>query len=279
MADKKIKNNLSTKWNWLKNIVALIIGCFYFAPFFILLNISFKPRMERTSHWMPSHNPTFDAFRSAFEQGHIGIAIKNTLIITVVSVVLIVMIGSIASYPLARRNTRVNKTILSLVVGVMMVPPLSVLVPIYKEMVTLKGVNTYWGIIALSITYNLPMAIFMFTNFISAIPKSLDEAALIDGCSQFMIFPRIILPNMMPVVSSVLILTGVGIWNDYSFQLYMLQKPKLKTITLAMNTFFGESTNLSAAAAAAVLAVIPVIVIYLCLQKYFIKGTMDSAIK
>lgn len=279
MAKTRIKNNLSKRYNWLKNIVALVIGLFYFAPFYILLSLSFKSRADRTSHWIPSTSPTLDAYKYALDKGKIGLAITNTLIVTVISVILVVVIGSIASYPLARRKTKSNKFILSLIVGVMMVPPLSVLVPIYKEMIVLKGVNTYWGIILLSVTYNLPMAIFMFTNFITAIPKSLDEAALIDGCNQFMIFPRIILPNMMPVVSSVLILTGVGIWNDYSFQLYILQKPKLKTITLAMSTFFGESTYMPAAAAAAVLAVLPVIILYLCLQKYFIKGSMDSAIK
>ncbi len=85
---------------------------------------------------------------------------------------------------------------------------------------------------------------------------------------------------MMPVVSSVIILTGVSIWNDYSFQLYILQKPKLRTITLAMSSFFSEGmTNLPAAAAAAVLAVLPVVLLYLFLQKYFIKGTVDSAVK
>ncbi len=275
----KIKNNLKSRYNWLKNLVAILISAFYFAPFYILLSLSFKTRSDRTSHWIFPKEPTLESYAYAFKNGKIGLAIYNTLIITVISVILVVIIGSIASYPLARRKTKFNKTVLSLIVGVMMVPPLSVLVPIYKEMIALKGVNTYWGIIVLSVTYNLPLAIFMFTNFISAIPKSLDEAALIDGCSQFMIFPRIILPNMMPVVSSVLILTGVGIWNDYSFQLYILQKPSLKTITLAMSTFFGESTNMAAAAAAAIIAVLPVIILYLCLQKYFIKGSMDSAVK
>ena len=99
-------------------------------------------------------------------------------------------------------------------------------------------------------------------------------------CSQFMIFPRIILPNMAPVISSVLILTGVSIWNDYSFQLYVLQRPKLRTITLAISSFFSEgNTNMPAAAAATVISVLPLAILYLCLQKYFVKGSMDSAVK
>ena len=266
MAEKR--KTLATRWNWLKSIAAIAVSIFFFAPFYIILSLSFKARTDS------------DAYAYALDRGDIGLAICNTLVVTVFSVLLVLIFGAVAAYPLARHKTRINKFILSCFVGVMMVPPLSVLVPIYKELVSLGGINTYWGIILITVTYNLPMSVFMFTNFITGIPKELDEAALIDGCSQFMIFPRIILPNMVPVISSVLILTGVVIWNDYSFQLYVLQKPKLKTITLAISSFFTEgNSNMPAAAAAAVLSVLPVAIIYLCLQKYFIKGTMDSAIK
>ncbi len=276
----KKRSTLGTRWNWLKSIAALTVSVFFFAPFYIILSLSFKPRTDRTSYWLFPKEPTFDAYAYALDRGDIGLAIINTLIVTFFSVILVLIFGAIAAYPLSRHKTRLNTLILSCFVGVMMVPPLSVLVPIYKELVTLGGINTYWGIILLTVTYSLPMSVFMFTNFIKSIPKELDEAALIDGCSQFMIFPRIILPNMAPVISSVLILTGVSIWNDYSFQLYVLQKPKLKTITLAISSFFAEgNSNMPAAAAATVLSVLPVAIIYLCLQKYFIQGTMDSAIK
>lgn len=280
MAEKTIARRSRRKIHWAKNIIGLLVSAFFFVPFYIIICMSFKERNDYSSRWLFPHSPVLQGYRYALGRGHIGLAIANTLLITVVSVVLILAVGSCASYPIARHKTKYNKAFLSIVVGVMMVPPLSVLVPIYKELIAMHGINTYWGIILLSTTYRLPMAIFMFTNFIAAIPKELDEAALIDGCSQFLIFPRIILPNMLPVVSSVTIMTGINIWNDYSFQLYVLQKPHLKTITLAISTFFAESlTNLPAAAACAVLAVLPVTVLYLCLQKYFIKGTMDSAVK
>lgn len=279
MAEKK-KSKLKTKWNWLKSVIAVIIAGFFFAPFYIILSLSFKTRADRTSYWLFPSEPSFESYMYALDRGDIGLAIVNTLIVTVFSVVLILFLGAIAAYPLSRHKTKINKFILSCFVGVMMVPPLSVLVPIYKELVSMGGINTFWGIILITVTYNLPMSVFMFSNFISGIPKELDEAALIDGCSQFMIFPRIILPNMGPVISSVLILTGVAIWNDYSFQLYVLQKPKLKTITLAISAFFTEgNTNMPAAAAATVISVLPLAIIYICLQKYFVKGSMDSAVK
>lgn len=271
---------LSNRWNWLKNIVSVAVGAFFFIPFYIIISLSLKTKADRTSHWTFPAHPTFQSYAYAWTRGHVGTAILNTLIITVVAEAIILFVGSVASYPLARHKTRLNKTILSIFVGVMIVPPLTVLVPIYREMVMLHGINTYWGIILLTATYRLPWSVFMFSNFINTIPKELDEAALIDGCSQFMIFPRIILPNMMPVVSSVVILTGVNVWNDYSMQLYILQKPRLRTITLCMQTFFTEGkANMPAAAAAAVMAVLPLVVLYLFFQRYFIKGAMDSAVK
>jgi len=274
------KKTINNRYNGLKNIGAVLVGIFYFIPFYTVISISLKTRTDRSSHWALPKNPQFSNYLYALTKGKIGLAIINTLIVTFFSVFLILAFGSIASYPLARVKNKLNKALLSIFVGVMMVPPLSVLVPIYKEMVTLHGINTYWGIILLTTTYGLPKSVFMFTNFISTIPKELDEAALLDGCSQFAIFPRIVLPNLKPVIASIVILSGINIWNDYSFQLYILQKPKLRTITLAISTFFTEGrANMPAAAAAAVLSVFPVIIIYLCFQQYFIEGSVDAAIK
>ena len=147
-------------------------------------------------------------------------------------------------------------------------------------MVAMKGINHFWGVIIVSATFNLPMAIYMYSNFISAIPKELDEAAMIDGCSRLSVFYRIILPSLKPVTASVIIWTSVGIWNDYQFQLYFLQKPKLQTITLAITKFFTDSrTDMGAAAAAAIIVVLPPVLMYILLQKQFVQGAMDSAVK
>ncbi len=123
-------------------------------------------------------------------------------------------------------------------------------------------------------------SIYMYSNFIGTIPRELDEAAMIDGCSRLQVFFRIILPSLKAVTASVIIWTSVGIWNDYQFQLYFLQKPALKTITLAITTFFTDSrTDMGAAAAAAFIVVLPPVIMYIALQKYFVQGAMDSAVK
>ena len=274
MKTRRIKSQL------IRNFVALCVIVFHALPFYVLITTAFKVRGDYSSRWTLPGGINFDSFAVALKGGKLLASMGNTLLIAGIATLLIVMLGALASYPLARYNNRTSRWLSMLILGVMMVPPLSVLVPLYRMMVALGGMNTYWGIILLSAAYGLPTSIFMYSNFISSIPVALDEAALIDGCSRYAIFYRIILPSLKPVTASVVILTGVGIWNDYSFQLYILQKPKMRTITLMLTTFFGEgNSNVNAAAAASCLAIVPLVVIYLFLSKYFVQGMVDSAIK
>lgn len=273
MTAKKIK----TLWRVPVIFSVLLI---YLSPIYILLGISFKPVTDLSSKWSFPAAPTLENFQAAINEGSIFTAIFNSFLITVGVVVLIIFCGSLAAYPLARKKTRGSRLLKSFVLGIMMVPPLSILVPLYSTLVALGGVNQYWGIIITLLTFELPMAIFLYTNFIVSIPTALDEAAAIDGCSPVKAFFYIILPQLKPVTASVVILTSVHCWNDYQFSLYVLQSAKMRTITLAISSFFSQTTsNLNAASAGALLAILPVIIMFLCLQKYFIKGMVDSAVK
>ena len=265
---------------WLQTLVALLIIALHITPFYIMVNMSLKELSDRSSRWMPALHPYFQNYPTAIEHGNLLSAMWNTWIIAFLSVIIIVVAGAMAAYPLARKTSRRNRIILTLIVGVMMVPQLSILVPLYKEMVSLKGINHLWGIVIVSANFHLPMAIYMYSNFIKSIPKDLDEAAMIDGCSMMQSFFYVILPCLKSTTVSVIILNGVGIWNDYQFQLYFLQKPAMRTITLAISTFFTDSKqDLGAAAAAAFIVVLPPVMAYIFLQKYFVKGAMDSAVK
>ena len=265
---------------WLQTLVALLIIALHITPFYIMVNMSLKELSDRSSRWMPALHPYFQNYPTAIEHGNLLSAMWNTWIIAFLSVIIIVVAAAMAAYPLARKTSRRNRIILTLIVGVMMVPQLSILVPLYKEMVSLKGINHLWGIVIVSATFHLPMAIYMYSNFIKSIPKDLDEAAMIDGCSMMQSFFYVILPCLKSTTVSVIILNGVGIWNDYQFQLYFLQKPAMRTITLAISTFFTDSKqDLGAAAAAAFIVVLPPVMAYIFLQKYFVKGAMDSAVK
>ena len=257
----------------------------YLSPFYILLTTAFKAPDDASSRWQPPNYLFFENFRTALS-GKVLTGIRDSLIITVIAVTLIVIIGSMAAYPLARNKSKLNKAVRAFIMGVMMVPPLTILVPMLKVMLTIndvfgvKLISTYPGIIMMLVTFQLPLSIFIFSSFITSIPTALDEAAAIDGCGPIRAFFRIILPQLKPVTTSVVILTGVTCWNDYMFSLYILKSSKINSVTQAVSLFFGQvNSNVPAAAAAAVIGILPIVVLFLFLQKYFIQGMVDSAVK
>ena len=268
------------KNQWWRTALTLFAAVIHFLPFYIVITVALKAKTDLSSRWALPGELYLDNFKLAIEKANILLAIRNSLIITVVSVVLVMLIGALAAYPLSRVKSRFNTGILLLVVGIMMVPPLSVLVPLLKLLKDMNLISTFPGIILVLVTFQLPMSIFLYSNFIGTIPLSLDESATIDGCNKIQTFWHVILPLLKPVTASVVILTGVNIWNDYQFSLYLLQKQEMRVVTLAVSTFFASnSTNLGAAAAAALIAIAPVALLYIFLQKYFVQGMVDGAVK
>ncbi len=271
---------MKKKSNILRSIVAIIISLFHLIPFYILITTALKPMTDLSSRWIFPKEIHLENFTYALEKGGLLTAMYNSVIITVISVLLIALIGATTAYPLARIKTKTNALVLNLVVAVMMIPPLSMLVPLYSLLTKIGAINTYWGIIIITVTMGLPLSIFLYSNFIGTIPIDLEEAASIDGCGRFRAFYKVVLPLLKPVTATVIILTGVNVWNDFQFPLYILQAPEMKTLTLAVSSFFSQNaSNLNAAAASALIAIIPIVIIYLLLQKQFVQGMVDSAIK
>jgi raffinose/stachyose/melibiose transport system permease protein len=265
--------------SWWRYLVSLPILFLYLVPFYILIGVAFKHPADPASRWVMPGYLYLDNFRTALK-GNIIMGMRDSFIITLSAVLLIVFIGAMAAYPLARNKTRLNKFVRLAILGVMMIPPLSIIVPLYRVMLFFNAISTYHGVVLLMLTFQLPLAIFLFTNFITSIPVALDEAAAIDGCGPFRTFFSVIMPQLRPVTVSVIILTGVTCWNDYQFSLYFLQSPRITSVTLAVSDFFAQvGSNVFAAAAAATLGVLPIVIVFLILQKYFIKGMVDSAIK
>ena len=264
----------------IKYLLMVLIALIWISPLYILLNVSLKPPTDLSSRWIFPAQPFLENYRLAIQKGNLLRALLNTTIVTAGAIALVVSTGALAAYPLARNRSRWNKCIQRFITGVMMIPPLSILVPLYKTMTEIGAVSTLFGEVLVVATFQLPLSIYLFTNFISSIPVALDEAASIDGCSTVKRFFLIILPQLKPVCASVIIIAGSSFWNDYQFAGYLLQKPRLQTITLAISGFFDMySSNMNAAAAAAMLSILPLIILYLFLQKYFIQSMVDSAIK
>jgi raffinose/stachyose/melibiose transport system permease protein len=264
----------------LRYLTALFICIFHLIPFYLLLNLALKTRQDTSSKWAIPAYWNLSNFTDAWTQARLAQALLSTLIITAASVTLVVLVGMFAAYPLARHRTRLNNAVYTFSIAILIVPALTVLVPLYKLVVDLHGISTYWSIVLIHITFFLPTVIFLYTGFIRTIPKELDEAALIDGCNRYMIFFRIIFPLLKPVTASAVILTMLSIWNDYQFSLFFLQQRSVQTVPLVLSQFFSQfSNNLPLAAAGSILSMVPMTLVFIFLQKYFISGLAEGAVK
>jgi raffinose/stachyose/melibiose transport system permease protein len=259
----------------------LLMALVQLLPFYVALTTSLKDRTDLSSQWLlPLTDVFWGNFTTAVERGHILRAVWNSAVVTGVSTLLVCLLGALAAYPLARRGTRLNKTVLLLILGLIMIPPLSILVPLYTMLNQMHGTNTYWGIIAVMVTSQLPLSIFLYTAFMRTIPVSLEEAATIDGARTLQVLFRVVFPLLKPVTATVIILTGVSTWNEYALSVYILRDPDMQTIAPAIGSFFSmQGSNLGAAAAASLMAVIPVLIAYLFLQQFFMKGMVAGAEK
>lgn len=271
--DKKKKLILST--------FAIVISLFHLIPFYILITTSLKAKGDFTSKWVFPKEFSFVNFSEAWDRANLGNAFFNTAIITSFAALLLIFFGSMAAYALARRQTKMNKAVYMVFIAVMVVPPLTALVPLYQLVVNIGMMNTHAIAILNNVASFMPLAIFLYAGFIrSTIPKELEEAAKIDGASTLGIFFRIVFPLLKPVTASILIIASVYIWNDYQFAIFFLQAEEVKTLTVALSGFFGQNaSNLNLVAAAAIMSVLPMVIVFLLLQKHFVKGLASGSVK
>lgn len=259
--------------------VSLVIICIHLMPIYITVIASFKNIRDISSKWLLPTEFSLENFYSAIYDGGFYSALSNTIIITVFAMIIVIFVGSMTGYALARLNNRFSTWITLATLGVMMVPSISLIVPLYRTMMLVDGINTYWAVIILCATYQLPLSIFIYTNFIKTIPLALDEAAAIDGCRYLSTYIRVIMPQLGPVTATVMILTGVKIYNEYVFAVYFLQASDMRMVTTYVSSFFNEVSYINQASAAALLGALPIIIVYILLQKWFIAGVMDGSVK
>ncbi|WEG12207.1 carbohydrate ABC transporter permease [Pullulanibacillus sp. KACC 23026] len=272
---------------FLAGLVILLIGIAFLSPIYILLVNSFKNRSELYQNVLafPSHF-NFSNFSQAMQQMNFLIALKNSLIITIISVFFIVMLSSMTAWVLVRHDNKLSKVIFMILVATMIIPFQTLMMPLMQlmneiqQLFHLKMMDSRGGLIYMNIGFHAAMSVFLYHGFIKSIPVSLEEAATIDGCSRFGIFWRIVFPMLKPITATVIILNVIGIWNDYLLPSLVLSSENLRTIPLSTFFFFGEFTiQWNLAMAGLVLTIIPVVIFYVLSQKYIIKGIGEGAIK
>ena len=262
--------------------VLTILAMIYIYPVFLMFMNSFKPFGEVVSDpiAMPKA-PTFENITYVVKKIHYGRLFFNNVLITVIGIVGIVFFSSLAAYILERRRNRYTAVIYTLIITPMLIPFQTIMITLLKAMniIHLSGSRVglgirYWG-------FGIPMATFIFYNFMKTIPKELDESAMIDGASTNLTFFRVIFPLLKSVTVTVIVLDVMWIWNDFLLPLLMVNSSNnTKTLVLAAYTFVGQmNTKWHYAMTAMVLAVSPSIVIFILLQKYIVEGVVAGAVK
>lgn len=274
---KKVLNNV---------LVVLLCGGFLFPIYLVVVN-SFKNRSELYENIMALPGKlSFEYYEKAMGKMDFFKAFGNSLIVTAVSTFGIVLFASMTAWMLVRANNVFSKIIFNLLVATMLIPFQTLMMPLLQEMGWIRDnlhipmLNTLGGLIYMNVGFGSSMAVFLYHGFVKSIPISLEEAAQIDGCSKLGIFFRIVFPMLKPITVTVAILDVIWIWNDYLLPALVLASKANRTIPLSTAAFFGQFTiQWNMAMAGLTLTIIPVIIFYLCAQKYIVKGVVAGAVK
>ena len=204
----------------------------------------------------------------------------NTLIVTVFSVLGIIISSSMAAYALVRTKNKISWIIFLIFTFSMVVPFQAIMIPLVETAKVMGLKNSLFGLILIYIGLGSPLAIFMYHGFIKGIPIELEESASIDGAGQFRIFFQIIFPLLKPITATIVILNVLWIWNDFLLPLIILQAENIKTIQLKQYSFFGAfHSEYGMALASLIISASPIVIFYLLMQKYIIKGITSGAVK
>ena len=260
--------------------LGMILALIWVSPFYLMVVNSFKTKKEIfASPLRMAKSINFNNYIEAAGDLNFFHTFMNSLIITVVSVVIIIIFSSMAAYALSRVKSKVSTIIFFIFVAAMLIPFQAVMIPMVSLFGKLGMLNRP-GIVFLYLGFGSSLSIFLYHGSISGISKSLDEAAIIDGCNRFQVFWYIIFPILKPITVTVAILNTIWIWNDYLLPSLVINKPGMETIPLKMFFFFGEYTKQwHLALAGLTLAIIPVIIFYFIAQKQIIKGITAGSVK
>ncbi|MCM3602148.1 carbohydrate ABC transporter permease [Robertmurraya korlensis] len=262
-------------------ILAIALGLVFLVPFYYVVSNSLKPFAEILTN--TSALPKvfqFENYVQAFEKLDYLNVFTNSLIITVSSNIVLVIFCSMAAYMLVRTKKKISNVIFMSFVAAMIIPFQSIMIPLIKTAGNFGLLNSMWGLVIMYLGFGSGMTIFLYHGFIKGIPVELEEAAIIDGCSRFGVFWRIVFPLLKPITVTIVILNSLWIWNDFLLPSLVLQDPELRTIPLATFFFFGQYTKQwDLALAALVLGIIPLLIFFFSMQKHIIKGITSGSIK
>jgi len=250
-------------------------------PVYFMVVSSFKTKGEYLAgKWNLPDSLFVDNFVTAFAGEKFFIRFANSTILTVGAVGVSLVIACLAAYAFARMDFPAKRSLFNLILSLMVVPPVVMVVPLFVSMVRWKLVNTYPGTILIYVGLLLPFSVYLMTNFFQTIPREIVEAARMDGCSNQGVFWKIMMPLSAPAVITLIVVNALWVWNELLIALVFMQKDELKTLMVGIAAMRSRHyVDIPATMAGLLIATIPIVVLYLFGQKYFIRGLVSGAVK
>lgn len=265
-----------------KIVVVIIIMLVVLIPFYISFNYSIKDHTEITNNRLAlPENPTIQNFITVIsENEQFLIGYKNSILNTIPTVLLLMVITSMASYVLARYSAKFYQLMYLVFIAGILIPFQCIMLPLYLNIYNTGLISTNLGFIIARTGLQISISILVVTGFVKSVPRDMEEAASIDGCNRFQAFWKIVFPLMKPVNATQLVLNTLFVWNDYNTAVVLLRSPESRTLPLAQIIYFNENTSeLNLAFAFFGMAMIPILILYLSMQKHVVSGIMAGAVK
>lgn len=252
------------------------------APLLIAVSTSLKAPGDVSSPLKLFSQISFESYIAAFQKMNFSTSFFNSIITTMGSVVMVVLLASMAAYPIGRINNKLSKFLYILFISGLVIPGQMVVIPIAQVFSTLGVPSNRFTPMIMFITCSIPFSTFLYTGFMRSVPVEIEESAYLDGANLFTRFFKIVFPLLSPATVSVVITQGIWIWNDYFYPLIFVNKQSEMSLPVTMLNFLGDKENpaqWSVLFAACILCAIPLVVLFSLLQKQFVGGISAGAVK
>jgi raffinose/stachyose/melibiose transport system permease protein len=250
-------------------------------PIWTLVVNSFKPQKEifRDPFGLPK-NFTLEGYQAAWKTGRFDLYFTNSIIVTVISLGLILIVGSMAAYALAKWKSKLSNFLYIFFIAGLMIPIRLGTIDLVRLIKALNLQDTIWSLIPVYVAMGMPIATFVLTAFIKELPGEMFDAAKVDGASEWQIYRSLVMPLMRPALATVAIFNMIKIWNDFWFPLVFIRVEEARTVALGVSLLFGQyRTDWTRALAVLSLAAVPLLILYILLAREFIKGLTAGAVK
>jgi len=267
----------------LRGAVMTLLLAIVLVPIYWMVAASFKSNKEITQDaTLYPHAPSFDNYLHLFSQKQFGSYLTNSLVVTCVSVVLALVVGSLGAYAIARFHLkyRLERKVGLSLLTLRIVPPVVILIPVYLLMLDLKLLDSWLGLIITYTAFNITFCVWMMESFFREIPVDLEEAAMVDGDSRFNAFRRIALPLAAPGLAATAIFAVIVTFNEFLFALALTATPRAMTMPRGTATLIGRiDTDWASMSAAGVIGALPIVIFALLVQRHLVRGLTLGAVK